>query len=371
MLLDEEWKFLRGLVLNHWVLTDSPVATIKQNFSDSAFLGNVEITTGVPYVRASNLILAVKESASGTLNSPIITLIVGLKATATIQIDADLLQRLDVIHQKIKAFVAASAAEDPYSTYLLTGNRVFINRTSLRSSLKHLAEKDDKLVMRVIGQEQTGTSYTNELVMHLSATENFKVAYVNLLDFPTPRDAIRFLALAIKGDANPPEVEGDETDKWIRIATRWLISLAYSTNSNWWFVLDQCNHVQEEIQLMDMINRLAEQIRQNTRTGLTVRLLLLGHQSDLADEMRGRFLDNETRTLTQSDVRQALRKVTANVVAGHNVKQPEISPAELDSRIDAITTAVWEEATQSGGLIAKDLNVALEEAINEHFLQGL
>ena len=361
MLTQDDWEFCRQLALHHWFLADNPVSTSKQNFKDPDFLATVDLSTGVPEDRAAALIAALKSAPVVGPAAPLLTFLAGLRDTPGVALSGESVNRLDALAARVVTRAAAFGA-DVYTSHLLLGNRVFMNRTDLREDLRTLVQTDDKLVLRVFG-EAPGTSYTKELVLHIASNAPFYQAVVDLSEYSEPEEAIGFLAVSIDPEARLPEGVTEDRTKNVRYWTQWLVGLANSSGRNIWFVLDQCDAVDSKQPILNMIARLGEAVRMNS--GATHRVLLLGHKKPLSDELRGRYLDNETRPLTHSDVRQTLRIVADNV-AGEVAS--DATEEGREANLDSLADTVWAIANQGGALDPEGLCIALEEAIVQQIL---
>ena len=365
MLLDDEWEILRGHVLEYWLNTSHPIENLNRGFGDANFVANIRLGTTAAE-RAANFIFRVKQAAEGGDFAPLVTLTTQLMKVPQIKVRDDLLTPLTSLQRRAVGLQEAVLRSDPYDTPLLRGSQVFVDRSDLRPTLRSLRNDPDALVLRVLGAAP-GKSYTKELVLHLARTEGFRRAYVDLNQFCDPKDALEQLALAIRSDFELEPVAGNEIDKWIQKNTLRLISLANESEFTWWFVLDECNHVTHDLNLLNLINRLSEQVKHNTDADRAHRVLLLGHEEDLTDEMLGLVVDNETRPLNESDVRQTLQAV-AESAAQLQEPAPDLSSAEFERRIDALVAEVWNQASSGAEVNPTRLNKALARTIATHFM---
>ncbi|MEW8460549.1 MAG: hypothetical protein AB2653_09620, partial [Candidatus Thiodiazotropha endolucinida] len=97
------------------------------------------------------------------------------------------------------------------------------------------------------------------------------------------------------------------------------------------------------------------------------RVLLLGHEEDLTDEMFGLVVDNETRPLSQSDVRQALQAVAQSAAELQDTAS-NLSNAEMERRIDVLVAEVWNQANNGAVMNPTLLNKALSRTVARHFM---
>ncbi|MEW8001044.1 MAG: hypothetical protein AB2795_21085 [Candidatus Thiodiazotropha endolucinida] len=365
MLRDSEWDILRGHVLEFWINTTHPIENLIAGYGDADFIANIHLGTKAAE-RAANFIFYIKQATNEGNFDPLDALITQLMKVPQISVRDDLLKTLTSLQRRAIGLRETVVRHDPYNTPLLRGSQVFLDRGDLRQALRKLRTDADALVLRVVGKSP-GKSYTKELILHLARSEGFRRAYVDLKFFCDPKDALEQLAMAIRSDFELEPVAGGEIDKWIQKNTLRLISLANESEHTWWFVLDQCNHVTHDLNLMNLINRLSEQVKNNTLTQRAHRVLLLGHEEDLTDEMFGLVVDNETRPLSQSDVRQTLQAVAQNAAELQDTAS-NLSNAEMERRIDVLVAEVWNQANNGADMNPTLLNKALSSTVARHFM---
>ncbi|MCU7821230.1 effector-associated domain EAD1-containing protein [Kitasatospora sp. DSM 101779] len=171
-------------------------------------------------------------------------------------------------------------AEDPYATDLL-GQRLFLDRTLLRTHLKDLVSDSRSRVLLVTGPRSCGKSYTWYLVSHVAQQlQSFKPILVDLSEWAdqvcTPFDLMSSVASQLK----LPEPTVDQYAQGAAQARRlrdWLVGQLYdeSVRAKYLLVVDSLDHVPLQADTAALIDHLAGAAIRERLPGL--RVLLLGY----------------------------------------------------------------------------------------------
>ncbi|WP_030275130.1 effector-associated domain EAD1-containing protein [Streptomyces sp. NRRL B-24484] len=171
-------------------------------------------------------------------------------------------------------------ADDPYVTDLL-GQRLFLDRTLLRTQLKDLVSDSRSRVLLVTGPRCCGKSYTWYLVSHVAQQlQTFKPILVDLSEWAdqvcTPCDLMSSVASQLK----LPEPTVDQYAQGAAQARRlrdWLVGQLYdeSVRAKYLLVVDSLDHVPLQADTAALIDHLAGAAIRERLPGL--RVLLLGY----------------------------------------------------------------------------------------------
>ncbi|MEV6211509.1 hypothetical protein [Kitasatospora sp. NPDC051914] len=176
----------------------------------------------------------------------------------------------------------AGGQDDPYLTDLL-GQRLFLDRTLLRTHLKDLVSDSRSRVLLVTGPRSCGKSYTWYLVTHVAQhLQTFKPVLVDLSEWAdqvcTPHDLMSSIASQLK----LPEPAVDQYAQGAAQARRlrdWLVGQLYdqSVHSKYLLVVDSLDHVPLQADTAALVDHLAGAAIRERLPGLRVILLGYGH----------------------------------------------------------------------------------------------
>ncbi|GJF33299.1 hypothetical protein KNE206_59990 [Kitasatospora sp. NE20-6] len=228
---------------------------------------------------------------------------------------------------------APAAGDDPYLTDLL-GQRLFLDRTLLRSHLRDLLSDSRSRVLLVTGPRSCGKSYTWYLVSHVAQQlQTFKPLLVDLGEWAdqacTPYDLMSSIASQLK----LPEPTVDHYAQGAAQARRlrdWLVGQLYDqcVGAKYLLVVDSLDHVPLQADTAALIDHLAGAAVRERLPGLRVMLLGYGHpEIDALDSV----LTEPVGTID----RRVLCDFFARLAAGLDV---EIDPAVIDTVVDRMLT---------------------------------
>jgi hypothetical protein len=234
------------------------------------------------------------------------------------------------------------------------------------------------VVLRVVGEEQTGKSYTYSFIHHLSVSRSFTPVRLILDRSSTAEDILRDLSLYVARNGDTPR-QVDDPVKRMRHWAQWLVEQARHSaapQSGWWFVFDQCNELDPSSDAVELIAQLAIAVREMTVQpgGLRPRLVLLGYGDQLADLQlpRKQVVVDTVDTVGQSELCDFFSRVFRSV---EHQRRPEAAPDEgrLDKMVEVAVQQVLEDAAQAVAEAAANgrslsfmdaLGTATEEAVD-------
>jgi hypothetical protein len=205
--------------------------------------------------------------------------------------------------QSVREFVERHLSRpphlDPLDEFILFNGEVFLNRSRVRESVKSLL--GTKLALVVKGPPDSGKSYCSRLLLHIARSKGFKVAKVTHEEAASPEQFVEFLRMSMK-IREPFATRETDQEKWIRHASRWLVSEAQSAGGKYWFVIDGFNECRIDACIKELITALTQYIAEETDGSL--RVILLDYQDSLPSELGNRVIKQELAYLKETDVRE-------------------------------------------------------------------
>jgi hypothetical protein len=252
-------------------------------------------------------------------------------------------------------------AEDPFLATVWDYEEVFLDREDLRKSLRslygteggrcsdrHELSEKLKLVLQVVGEPESGKSYSWQLIRRLSDPCGFYAVPVILDETGTPDDVIQTLAMQVASTMETPPDRGADAAKWYGRASDWIVTKAKERGGQWWFVLDGLNHLPRTSEVWDLVGKLAKSV--DLYGERRVRLILLGHDGTLDWSLRNKLLTDSVGRLEQVDLQEffidwfsakkSLDRVALEAKVSDTVDQVLAFAATKDSYMRGITEAV-------------------------------
>jgi hypothetical protein len=300
VLEDPTWDLVARLLASHVLRAEEPRQSLAAVLPE-ALLGGLPLNGDVDQnLRAA--IDALKASPVLGGSPPILDT---LKRMLALQVIAALPESefLTAAIQSVREFVARHLARpanlDPLDEFVLFNGEVFLNRSRVREGIKGLL--GPKLALVVKGPPDSGKSYCSRLLLHTARRKGFKVAKVTHEEAASPEQFVDFLRMSMK-IREPFTTRETDQEKWIRHASRWLVSEAQSAGGKYWFVIDGFNESRVDACIKELITALTQYIAEETDGSL--RVILLDYQDSLPSELGNRVLKEELAYLKETDVRE-------------------------------------------------------------------
>ncbi len=310
---DQEWHVVQQLVIDHLLVGHGdPLSALQLRFPEAVHWQIGQVAS----INAEVVVSAARGSSPLDPASLAIRLLQVLltETRAAGRMEAEHVQKyLDRLTRE-----AAAPQDDPFTALVLPGSgEVFINRTCSRGLLRSMVDPDPlkphPLALRVDGEEQVGKSYTYSFISHLSARKGFAVVRVPLHVASTAEEVLLEIATHLGAEQDIPDSLTDPA-KQCRQWAVWLVARAVRVQPRraWWFVLDQCNELEEGAGAVELIAQLALAIKEvNVEPAYRPRLVLLGRCQALADLRLPdkQVFDDKVGVVSESEVRDFFSRV--------------------------------------------------------------
>lgn len=368
MLTSTEWTLVTEFTQSYLLATPEPYVRLQAYFAQE-FVTGLSFGTR-PSDNAVALVTAARVHGLRGDDPPVCQLLRALlripdfAALPASQRVRDMLARVERALQGEHERLAALG--DPFSTNVLTGNEVFLDRLVLREALRTLSDDPSKLVLRVTGGPATGKSYSYQLISYLSDVGEFMPALVQVDETFTAEDVVHRLGLHVAPEESPPPLGDADRNKWLGYAALWLVTRAAAQDLLWWFVIDGLNHLPATSDVHDLVHELALAILNFKRS--RARLVLLGYGGNLPSELRRRHLSEEVSVLTEADLREFFTSWYAKRQAPAPGSDNGTDLRRLEADVDATVAQVIDfarTASARDGCYMRELGRAVEEVIDE------
>ena len=369
---DKEWDLVRCLVRDLWTSTPDPYAALALYFPND-----------VPYwekslVPATYAETVIRHARAAPLTDPQplpIRLLDALLRTDQVRVSVQQPQ-IQSFFDRLGKERAALAGADPFGALILPGSgEVFINRgrgrAMIASLIKPDPQKPEPVVMRVVGEEKTGKSYTYSFILHLSSCLGITPVRVMLSRSSVAEDILRDLSVQVAEPDRQPDTVADPV-KRLRHWAQWVVLQAVRRQPprSWWFVFDQCNELDPSSDAVELIAQLAVAIRELTTAGEhRPRMVLLGYGDRLADLQLPRrqvYVDTVDR-VGDTELRDFFDQVFLDKAMQQRPGTP-IDQTLITRLVDIAVQQVIEDAALAaadGTPYMKALSLAVEEAVDE------
>ncbi|MGD3106192.1 hypothetical protein [Streptomyces sp. YGL11-2] len=201
---------------------------------------------------------------------------------------------------------------DTFRTCVLkNGTEAFIDRQELRETLRRFVDDQNKFVLAVDGDPDSGRSYTYTFLRHIAQHRGFRPVRVVLSRTSTASQVIRRLA-AFLADPRAESRPFDPTRlndllPAIDDAVHWVVGQATAADEHYWLVLDECDKLDPRSDVWDFIGQLAMAIYEHAavRGDQAPRLVLLGYgrsMYQLPYDLRGSLCWDTARVVERQDL---------------------------------------------------------------------
>jgi hypothetical protein len=297
-----EWDAVQILVTDYLVGATDPYRALKSWFPDD--VGGWPISQ-VPRDNAKLLVDLAKDARITEQEPFSIRLLTVLTRVDEIKVSQHLPHLVGLLERLRQEQTQGLTGSDPFTAQVLPGSgEIFIDRSTSRDILRTLVKpppnRPEPWVLRVVGEERTGKSYTFSFIHHLSSRVDFRPVLVTLDRSSTAADILLDVSLQVAARGEQPS-HVDDAVKQIRHWAQWLVKQACDSTGDrpWWLVFDQCNLLDPASDAVDMIAQLSTALQYVTmQAGLRPRLVLLGYGTQLSDlnlPRKAELVDQVTR----------------------------------------------------------------------------
>ena len=258
------------------------------------------------------------------------------------------------------------AAGDPFLVTVMPGNRVFMDRTGLRESLRELHESNkNRIVLQVHGERCAGKSFSHELIDHLAGEYGFRRAGSSWMMRPARRMRWSKASQWTWPRQTPSRPSARVTRQVVRACLAMAGHQGEGAGWEWWFVIDGLNYLPPTSDVWDLVHKLALNVYLYGEG--RVRLVLLGHDGIFDHQLDKRFMRDRVDPLTEEDVREFF----ANWFGYLNERLPKakrLDQAQIKDQVEDTVTQVLDfahaQAEEPGRTFMHALAEAVEEAVD-------
>ncbi|WP_344467238.1 hypothetical protein [Kitasatospora kazusensis] len=260
-------------------------------------------------------------------------------------------------------------SEDHFRSCALNGGHTaFIDRQDLRRTLQQFVDSTDKIVLIVDGEQDTGRSYTYELIRYLGQFKGFRPVVVPLGVATTAENVLQLLSRLLRADLNG--IPGRHSDSFLLAGAVDVFNRAVACSERPWLVFDDCDKLDQNSDVWDFIGNLAEVIYQNVSPYYVIpRLVLLGYQGDgrsMPYPLRHSVLHDKAREAERADVRAFFNQHFTVAVPRRESGEPYAEadiPGLVDVTVEEVMRAVRRKAG-NGESYMRRLCTAVEAVIH-------
>jgi hypothetical protein len=229
---------------------------------------------------------------------------------------------------------------DYFKTNILRAGRVFIDRHSLKNSLRRLAAPVGPRVLLVNGPRGSGKSYTSQFIFDLAANvPGHATVHIPLDSFPYgPRELVENIASQMGRSLDSIPIPTTTQAAFVRTLVLWLVSeIKRSSSTVWWFIFDNFQDVHLDAELHQLIFELVRQAETNLDQ---LRVVLLGYSDELPLPVRDFVLREDLQPLTRIDVEQFFEEFVA-------ANRLTITEGQIQGIVDAVLQSVDKQLEES------------------------
>jgi|GEM_PF-4561047 len=267
----------------------------------------------------------------------------------------------------LKAFIAKHPSFDPgkgppaiadaLMAHMLRGGRCFIDRTQLRAALKEL-HADERRVLVVTGERQTGKTYTRELISFFGRqNRDQRPIYIDL-------DRTVYEALSLTQEIGalmgmdiktiPPQ-DDEQKARWAHRLSGWIIArLTNPGDVNYWFIFDGFRERTLLPDTKEFIEQLAIQAETNVPQ---CRVVLLNYKENLPPTISDYVGREEITTIGRDELLDFFEQLNLD-------HQKKYAPADLTGKVDVILKQVDDTIADKPEIKLERLRL-LNKAVNE------
>ncbi|NUJ99888.1 hypothetical protein [Streptomyces lunaelactis] len=305
-LAETEWDLVTMWVREYLLDTTDPHNQLSHNGFSSEFIGALPLTA----VSAENARALVRASRKDIQRQ--LELIEAVAAIDRLAVLPEVAKALE-FRDRLREDCRTHASKDNFRTCVLkNGTEVFIDRQSLRETLRGFVEDPEKSVLLVDGDPDSGRSYTYNLIRHIGQHSGFRPARVTLSRTSTADKVVRRLAEFVAdpragiSPLNPTELNDPLPS--LDDAVHRVVGRATAAEDTYWLVLDECDRLDPSSDVWDLIGQLALAIYEHAavRGDQAPRLVLLGYgpaMRQLPYDLRGSLSRDTARVAERADLR--------------------------------------------------------------------
>ncbi len=190
---------------------------------------------------------------------------------------------------------------DPYDTYVISGQRAFVARRALRSFAKKLNKVLENRILKVVGEECTGKSFSKEFIYYLSEASSEDALWRKMPNDERPKFLPVWIDMSVDAHARiqypkmtalevgnrilsgmrglemsqklEREFADERVPRWGDRFSAWLSGELANSKTVYWLIFDGFKDVADD-RVYELIDSLVEG---SLNTLSKVRLVLLGH----------------------------------------------------------------------------------------------
>lgn len=250
---------------------------------------------------------------------------------------------------------------DPAKTLWVRETMPFFSRDMLRPIVKALLANDAQPILKIVGPEGSGKTYTRELIDHVCANTRTDVHVVSaeVAKGAGPSYSVEELADTLvtptTRDLNTRPQRA--TSNYPASLSRWILNAAVQSPGRWIYVLDGFNQANLQEETRQLIETLAQQIANPGDYRKRMRLVLVDYDSRLPSVQAGALMSENVPPATALSP-----KALADCLAAHYNDltargRPKGNISGRDLEITA--AALIKGATTNGSLNLGQLNETL------------
>ncbi|MFI1397220.1 hypothetical protein [Streptomyces sp. NPDC020681] len=305
-LTETEWDLVTMWVREYLLDTTDPHTQLVQYGFSAEFVSELPLTA-VSAENARALVQASRKDIRGQLG-----LVEKVATVDRLSVLPEVSKALE-FRDRLREDCRAHASQDNFRTCVLkNGTEVFIDRQSLRETLRTFVDDPEKSVLLVDGDPDSGRSYSYNLIRHIGQHYGFRPARVTLSHTSTADKVVRRLAEFVAdpragiSPLNPTEL--NDLLPSIDDAVHWVVGRATAAEDRFWLVLDECDKLDPSSDVWDFIGQLALAIYEHAavRGDQAPRLVLLGYgpaMRQLPYDLRGSVCWDTARVAEPADLR--------------------------------------------------------------------
>ena len=217
------------------------------------------------------------------------------------------------LRDRVRLGEAADPNPDPVKALWVRDTMPFFSRDRLRPIVKALLAADAQPIMKIIGPEKSGKSYTQELIDHVCAVTRRDVRVVSAEVAKgagpsyTVKDLAQTLVTPTIRDVSllpPPTASSYPAE-----LCRWVLNAAIQSPGRWIYVLDGFDQPDLQEGTRQLVQALAQQIGGPGEFRKRMRLVLIDYEARLPNVHLGALLKDQVPspcTVTSDDIAACL-----------------------------------------------------------------
>jgi hypothetical protein len=261
---------------------------------------------------------------------------------------------------------------DPLEAYLLGKQRIFINRTELRTALREMTRPGITPRILTVSSDLNvcGKTYSHEFIRYFALSRQERVAYVDLLEEislgNSTQELVTRLGRKLRADLSSIPPQEAQTARWLRSLADWLIDQVKASGHFWWLVFDSINQVNGlPAEVHSLIQRLALQLEEEDDP--PCRLVLISYREEqLPVQIRGR-VEQETirREIIPSQVQNFLEAHVRHLLGENSeaVKVREVADMLCETLMAKLSSFAEEERPYVLSAALQEVLGALEASL--------